>query len=68
MFLKLLFVCACKINCGCVEAEDNLWTFYFSFYHVGSGDQNQVMRLGNQRLYLPDPSKHISKKLRSSEG
>ena len=49
--------------CVCVytyirHAHTEIWEVLLSFYHVGSGHQIQVVRLGSKRLYpfkLSDP-------------
>lgn len=35
-----------------LRVEDNLMLSWFSFHHVGSGNQTQGIRLGGKHLYL----------------
>lgn len=55
-FNKLYWLCACVYICAFVCArthtkmsKDNLWKMASSFYHVGSGDGTQTVRLGGGR-------------------
>lgn len=46
----LFNLCVCMDMC--VKVRGQLWELIISFYYVGSGDQNQVLRLGGRHLYL----------------
>ena len=35
------------------RSEDNFWKSFFSSHYMNSGDQTQVIKLGNNLPYLP---------------
>lgn len=46
-FNKLYWLCACVYTCRHRKmSKDNLWKMGSSFYHVGSGDPTQTVKLG----------------------
>lgn len=61
-FLKTLCVCVCTrararvqshvCHIMIVEVRGQFWTLEFSFHHVGSGDQTQVIRFGSSAFTL----------------
>lgn len=46
------FVSACMQVHTCWRSSDDFQEWVLFFYHMGSGDQSQAMRLGNNPLYL----------------
>lgn len=53
-FIASVYACMpdCTKECVCVcPSEGNLKKLFVSFYHVSSGDQTQVVRLGGKHLY-----------------
>lgn len=49
--LQFFLMCMCVHMChGGWGSEDNLQKLILSFYHVGSGDQTEVVRLGSKYL------------------
>lgn len=44
--------CVCVIAMACVwRSEDNFWELVLSFYHVGSWNHTEVVRLGGKVLH-----------------
>lgn len=56
--LHLFFVCVSIRGCACTHThsirrpKDNLEELVISFYHVGPGNQMQIIRPGGKYLYL----------------
>lgn len=43
------YLMTCIYTC---RSENNFWESALPFYHVGTGDQIQIIRLGSKRLSL----------------
>ena len=69
LHFSLIVVCLC-VNvtggeyyvCTCCmwSSDNNLRDLFFSFYHVCSGDQTKVVRLGSEQVSLPLEPSHQS--------